>query len=921
MSTYSHRLLILKALTLFVVFIHTTNSYTFSSYTSDYDAFGLKIAGNDQLIVEVLNSDANYNQQYFRISYAPHNNSSTNQQCFTTYKVAESLYIYMVAVGRHPTATSVFFAGEIDDGISNDNGSTFIGILNTTSVINCVGYTYSITYLTDAYYHQQYFVLGIEPRGQHAFGITEEFIFVYSVDSSSFVLWNSNETWTTSHFMPTAIVVQNASFIVAAGYTDNGLLDGTNTPVVYLFSWNQSNKPPLTIISNWTYVDQTQQYRSTHSYKMSLDINDATGQILVGIHAINKIFLLSVSVNNQLTQLSSRDNGLRYYGYGKGVAWLNDSIAAVLTNKYTLDSQTWISSNVYFYEINNGTINSEISLFPNIQASLPDSFSSVLLNIVSTPTGALIVLDQIGNILILLPTSPGYSPFLNQSSTSPVFSMPAVCMPGTYSSHSGVDPCILCPQGTKNTGNDTTLCSVCSSSTLFCPLGAVAEVNETALAHVSQAQTYPDSPESTQFDDILLQNMFTIGQTGPHWGTHCLIISPLFWALIVSVMALVIITFMCVLKFFLPKDPRSKKWQRGIRRVFRQTDLVGEGEFWVGGLASFSIMVLVCFAYAFSNLYLHRYPIERLTTNSNFACDPTIRNAKFTTSLQSLAVPVTTDEQNMFNILNNQQFTVHIDFVNTQIPCTNVAVELLKGFGQSEIDLAACSNEGSILSIAFVLPYQGITVQIILNSISPIGGLRVGMSGDELEIGSYSMQQLQFYEPFSVPASTLAQTLAISLQLTKVINRTEPLSDSGEEEYSALWIPTFQVNLNEMFLTYNDYFRYSNLTQTTLTLTVSETAFFIKNVQQPIAKEADIIFYCLLFTIVCLEIFGIIFLCFKLLVIPMINFVAKRTCPTALEVSNDDKEKEETSPNRKKKKLDDKFHELYNNTNTTEDYF
>jgi len=72
-----------------------------------------------------------------------------------------------------------------------------------------------------------------------------------------------------------------------------------------------------------------------------------------------------------------------------------------------------------------------------------------------------------------------------------------------------------------------------------------------------------------------------------------------------------------------------------------------------------------------------------------------------------------------------------------------------------------------------------------------------------------------------------------------------------------------------MFITADNYVMSANLTSMTLTIVISETPYYIKNTQSPIAKEPEIIFHTLLFAFLCLEISGLIFLIFKLLLIPL----------------------------------------------------
>jgi hypothetical protein len=74
-----------------------------------------------------------------------------------------------------------------------------------------------------------------------------------------------------------------------------------------------------------------------------------------------------------------------------------------------------------------------------------------------------------------------------------------------------------------------------------------------------------------------------------------------------------------------------------------------------------------------------------------------------------------------------------------------------------------------------------------------------------------------------------------------------------------------------MFIDANSYVMIANLTSTTLTVGISETSYYVQNVQSPIAKQPEVVFHTLLFTIVCLELCGLLFVICKLLLIPLIS--------------------------------------------------
>ena len=79
--------------------------------------------------------------------------------------------------------------------------------------------------------------------------------------------------------------------------------------------------------------------------------------------------------------------------------------------------------------------------------------------------------------------------------------------------------------------------------------------------------------------------------------------------------------------------------------------------------------------------------------------------------------------------------------------------------------------------------------------------------------------------------------------------------------------------MHEMFIDAARYSTSANLTSTSLTVTISETSFYIKNVQSPIAKKPEVVFRTLLFSFLCLEMFAMLFLIHKLIILPVFHEV------------------------------------------------
>jgi hypothetical protein len=173
-------------------------------------------------------------------------------------------------------------------------------------------------------------------------------------------------------------------------------------------------------------------------------------------------------------------------------------------------------------------------------------------------------------------------------------------------------------------------------------------------------------------------------------------------------------------------------------------------------------------ACAFSGLYLNQYPAEKVGP-STFACDVTIRNAKYEANLQALAVPIVDEEQPIFTLLNAQNFTFQIDFVNTNFSCMILSISEVTDSSTIPLNLLSCSNLNGTLSAKVFLPDHVMTVQAVLNGIQLVGGVRIGLYGPGQEEDLYLLQELNFIQSFySSSGQTLAQKATIDMALTKV---------------------------------------------------------------------------------------------------------------------------------------------------------
>ena len=589
-----------------LVCLADTATSTFSPSRVDYDAYGLKIAINDVFFVEARNSI-----EKFLVQFAPYDYQYGSLQCSLDFGI-EAGYIYSVGIGLKQNSTTnpyFYFSGTVLPTSSSlfnfgpsswssggtDKNQTFIGIYKNNDSQNVQDYLANRTqppcnlfiidrleYLT-AYGYQEHFVMAVEPYGQYAIGLATDFVFLYQpyfiptmTTESTANVWPNN-----SAFIPCAADISESDTTVVAGF--RVLTDSSGEKVMpSVFLMRNSN---LTVVSSWSYTAPSNSWQAalTYSnikkwssqYTMSVKINshDQT-RVLVGMPFLNTVFMLVINTTDMSLRLtSSIDNGL-FVGFGKSVGWSNDNQAVILAATYSLDFQTPYLSQLYLYASLNGTTlpSSPSAVIPNTQQLLPLTVGGQLIRMVAT-SKYVVTLDVMGDGMILITTPPGFYASIATGKSAGVATMPlvsraAVCIGGTFKVDTGIHPCTLCPSGSRNPGNSaSTTCLNCSSGG-FCPLGALYEVDMASLTSQSQAYAYPRSPESTVFEDILLNNILLLDST-----PSCLRISALFWTFVVLLIAVLIVVGMASLNFCVHPSKRDP-WRTKIKSVFQRIDLV-----------------------------------------------------------------------------------------------------------------------------------------------------------------------------------------------------------------------------------------------------------------------------------------------------------------------------------------------------------
>jgi hypothetical protein len=387
----------------------------------------------------------------------------------------------------------------------------------------------------------------------------------------------------------------------------------------------------------------------------------------------------------------------------------------------------------------------------------------------------------------------------------------------------------------------------------------------------SQAIAYPETADTTDIEDLLVKNMFQINSEH-----RCLLISPLLWTLVVSGICFLILLFMMVMK--LCGCQQYSGCRKKAQIFFKHTDIIGEGEMWAGGLATLCLIVLISFSYWFSVSFIQRYPIEDISGPATFACDQELSNAQFSSGLELLAIPKSQNAQPIFDLLDRQTFNLTVELINTGFNCNTITTQENLSASKYVLVPSNCtqSTSDAITFITFPLPKHLTTVQINMTGPNWIGAFRLCIRGTGQIESSYTLRDLDFCKFYSTPNEAIGRLVTVPIVLIKNINMTQALTSSDPTLYSGLWIPTFtDVPLSDeaYYDEFGNYLRYMS-SLTVLQVEFDEYPFFIKNIQQPIVRTAELIFHGLLFTSLCIELFAFGFLLTKLIIVPVIRSIA-----------------------------------------------
>ena len=551
----------------------------YSPVANDYDLYGTKVAINDYLMVSV----DNLNMVWYATPVVPNN----TLVCSIYYNQTSCNFVYSVVV---PSENISLFAYNC----IGQQKQNIIGFF--VSIQMCSFYLVNEQVVSN-HSAQDNFIIDIDGSATGVYGFTDPFIFYYELSSPfTLTIWAN-----TLGISPRAMDIgSNVDYAGMVGYCQSTSLLAYECG--FSISLNRSLSCPR-ISSEFSMLNSTQfpysdprtNHRITQSTLytgqtvLSISMNWRTRRVLIGIQSLNMVLLYSFDHPQQ--PISTRQNGAGFIGYGKSVAWLDDQgeKAAILVNSYISSTNQWISSSVHVYDLQSDGFSDTtqpILVYPNSQQVVYPWINPSFIRLVCSDAGHLAIFDILGNAAIMYSSPAGEYPDTNSYFYT---SIAAPCNRGTYRNYTGIELCVPCPGGTYSSK-----CTSCTSQDSFCPFGAVEELSYSAFESIEQDQEYPESPESTVFDDLLMQNMFSFKTD----SIRCVLVSPMTWTLLVIGLGIMIALGLKIHEVF---SPDTHEMRDRTKQLLRKMDLIGEGE--VSPL--FTMIVCLLIAQNFRNTVLN----------------------------------------------------------------------------------------------------------------------------------------------------------------------------------------------------------------------------------------------------------------------------------------------------------------------------
>ncbi|CAF1499308.1 unnamed protein product [Adineta ricciae] len=841
-------------------------------YESKEDIHDLRVALNDQFIIAA----SNVQKTYIIHSIS---NIISNSSCIINNPYRE-LNIHGISILTMNQNNLVSFV-QLAENITSM--STIISqiTLNLTKCNNTLkrrkSFHHTIVWDNE---RQEHMFLKIDPQQKFAYVFADSFILSYDLlnnqidqinRTNSIIFGNSYGSFT-----PYAFDLKNDWAAVAGFHIIQN--NSRSKQCVYIFGLQ-----PLRVINvssiGLNDMQEFDRISFNHDYDMSLAINPSGTTLAIGEVQLNRVTIAHIDGNEEVRFISNFIQMSEFdvwNGFGRSVLWLeDDETLAILVLKSSSYNSSQSEIQIYKNVDRNRSPGSIIPSFiiPNNQQTLDgihrwtSSLKLTFRHIRIHSNNILIQLSN-GHIVYIPSSNAGFCSRQLLSNNARNFHVlqSKPCVSGTYKNISGPGPCTICPSGTKNNGTRPSIqCQPCKT-TAFCPLGASDEVNLTHFRSHIQTFSYPDTPNIDDYDDLLLLNFFPT-----NLKLTCLVLTPLFWTIVATVLCLL----MWFIMFFIKRRRLTSidSYRQRVKIFFKHNDLIGEGERWIGGLASVVIFAIIIYSTIFAYFYLHSYPLETREA-VNKKCDNNQRNSKFDNALQLPLPEPDGTYWKIFDMLNKQPFTMTVHLINTRAQCNDITVARNRHTGAplSIVEKNCTLSPNNVSgSFSFDLPSHTSSVRIDINGPYFIGALRLCLYGKSNIINEDSivhrLRELDICTLFYTNNQTIGLSTAFVVRLIKVINVTRPLARDDKTFYDGIWAPfiTYMDTLSDelYFAEKGEYLRYESK-KTNLDIQFAEEIYFVQNNQSPIIRRGALFFHTILFSFSLIEIVAMIFLLYKL---------------------------------------------------------
>jgi hypothetical protein len=563
----------------YILFLLTTSyRVTWCQYDLSNVFPGTRMSVNDDMFVSASNAFAN-----FAVIMNPFRSASAGgpTRCNMRYNTSDRFVhsVSVAGIAKNSTDAEYFIFVFAAERMSTMTPYACIGMMAKSTCINSV----QCTDMGAPQSHQEYFLIGVDTNGAFAYGFTSSFVFKLDIYTNQVLIYrDTNSVWPSTGFIPHAVDVADTWAVVAGyGYSDT-IKKNYAALGCYVDLSVLKNASCVSLTSETTYLVPSNVISYNELYELSVAIRGR--KVLAGVHRLSTVVTLqnlgsSLNVTNIYTLPYADASSV-----GRVVDWADDTTIAVLIQSPYETS--WSKTQIFFYDVTSVTLTSPLFTFPNNQQILGSRLSRPsFARFGITVGGNMAILTDNADILIIPVSSVGNaSNWIDTTDRVYVFYFVSkLCIGGTYKNRSSLGPCQICPPRTRNPGtlpSAVLRCIPCLNdfSNSFCPLASLADIDLSTIPTYSQAVAYPESPETTDIEDLLMKNVFQISL-----DPHCLLISPLLWTLVVSAVCAAILIFMTAIKILGYKQ--CIQCRKRTKNIFKHLRLLFLFRFHIGFLA------------------------------------------------------------------------------------------------------------------------------------------------------------------------------------------------------------------------------------------------------------------------------------------------------------------------------------------------